>query len=1066
MEKINVPVFKYDPMKRNHILFLLLLFFLTTPYLYSQPAFPPIGSQPVWRVNWTSVGGFSGQDVFTYGDSYCRCGYTYVAVIRNGNEELMYIRMTEDEVFYRLDLEACGEERMLYDFSLDETTTVPVRTGQDDLDAFQEVTVVYEGDGQDNMFLGGPFKQIAYQYEWGPFNFSQISLWYRGIGDLFHPFYPLLNNFNPGQEIVYAFHSLEVDHLTWFCTNENECGLNPVVFVDQDVVGGQQDGSSWVDAYSNLEVALNAADSGAVLWVAEGLYRPTTTDDRGRSFVVRNGVSVYGGFSGAESFFLERDPVAHSTILSGDIGVPGDSTDNTFHVIRIQDVYHFAVLDGLTIQDGNAVGGGLAFPFVEDGGGVIIYAAFESAEVADIQLTRCLFTQNEANSGGALAINDHYAVNSRLAIQSSIFMENSANWGACFHVPENIGNPIDIAITQSSLNTNHAKMGGGGVAFDRSGLVNWQIEDSDFISNRVIGGSGGVLSLEYSVGEKTITVKRSGFIDNFCPGDGGAIGVFHAYGSGSLTIELEKSDFISNESAAGAGGTLSIGSYDPCAIQVSAKDCLFAGNRSADRGGNIAIRTEGAGGDGILTIDRCTFLDNSSWSNIGGALRLLVNTPISDGITPKILEVKIKNSLFAGNRGTISQAVLSNEVGVRDSIFNCTFVDNGLISISKNFSENYDGEQFFNDMYIHNSIIWEPEIDLWQTLYNGEIDPVTLYDFELDHCLISTDSCDLPGGEAACNTHLNYFNLNPFFQDAENGNYSLAGCSPALNAGSLTDIQIGVSDLSGNERIREELIDLGAYEGASLLLRVDSLVDQLACFGDATGTIQLSAEQAIAPISYTLFNSDGNELVENSGGLFTGLAANEYLAVFQDAATCIDSIAFSIAVPQPIAVFLSVQDYFSETEAGAISIDSIVGGNAPYYVTFAGEPLEMNEISNLSPGFYQLLVTDAFDCLLDSLIEIRLIDNWHDLGKEETIFTIFPNPILSGQHLAITNEDLPQTAYSAEILDPLGRILKKFSWSQRHTNVYLPSTWAGGVYFLIIRNSGGAIISTQRLVVH
>ncbi|MEZ4983567.1 MAG: hypothetical protein R2795_00775 [Saprospiraceae bacterium] len=42
----------------------------------------------------------------------------------------------------------------------------------------------------------------------------------------------------------------------------------------------------------------------------------------------------------------------HNTTLSGDIGILNDDSDNTFHVVRIQDVDAYAVLDGISIEEG------------------------------------------------------------------------------------------------------------------------------------------------------------------------------------------------------------------------------------------------------------------------------------------------------------------------------------------------------------------------------------------------------------------------------------------------------------------------------------------------------------------------------------------------------------------------------------------------------------------------------------------------------------------------------------------------------------------------------------------
>ena len=81
---------------------------------------------------------------------------------------------------------------------------------------------------------------------------------------------------------------------------------------------GTQDGSSWTNATSNLQYAMDVAMScnpPAAVWVAGGTYTP------GKSLVVQPKVAVYGGFEGNEPYtydLLQRDFTAHATIIDGD----------------------------------------------------------------------------------------------------------------------------------------------------------------------------------------------------------------------------------------------------------------------------------------------------------------------------------------------------------------------------------------------------------------------------------------------------------------------------------------------------------------------------------------------------------------------------------------------------------------------------------------------------------------------------------------------------------------------------------------------------------------------------
>ena len=58
-----------------------------------------------------------------------------------------------------------------------------------------------------------------------------------------------------------------------------------VIYVKTDAAG-LNDGSTWIDAYNDLQSALGTATDGDSIWVAEGLYRPTISGDRTATFTI------------------------------------------------------------------------------------------------------------------------------------------------------------------------------------------------------------------------------------------------------------------------------------------------------------------------------------------------------------------------------------------------------------------------------------------------------------------------------------------------------------------------------------------------------------------------------------------------------------------------------------------------------------------------------------------------------------------------------------------------------------------------------------------------------------
>ena len=120
------------------------------------------------------------------------------------------------------------------------------------------------------------------------------------------------------------------------------------------------DGLTWETAFSNLQDALAEAKPFDEIWVA-GIYLPDSgignvRRDRTASFIF-DGVLVYGKcFSGTETKFEERDPVANRTVLSGAI-----SEDENLRSLHVCLVKGQSKLDGLVIEFGNANGGSAPF---------------------------------------------------------------------------------------------------------------------------------------------------------------------------------------------------------------------------------------------------------------------------------------------------------------------------------------------------------------------------------------------------------------------------------------------------------------------------------------------------------------------------------------------------------------------------------------------------------------------------------------------------------------------------------------------------------------------------------
>jgi gliding motility-associated-like protein len=168
--------------------------------------------------------------------------------------------------------------------------------------------------------------------------------------------------------------------------------------------GGTKDGSSWTNAYDSKAFALAVLTASNIqYWVAAGIYYPscdasgntTPTDPRTVCWSIKNGgISIYGGFAGTETLFSQRNIRANPTIFSGDIGVAGDPSDNSYHVWNLINT-GTAELDGCTITAGNANSPGYADTNPDDfGGGITVNT--DQTTIID----SCLIVRNSSVWGG------------------------------------------------------------------------------------------------------------------------------------------------------------------------------------------------------------------------------------------------------------------------------------------------------------------------------------------------------------------------------------------------------------------------------------------------------------------------------------------------------------------------------------------------------------------------------------------------------------------------------------------------------------------------------------------
>lgn len=310
--------------------------------------------------------------------------------------------------------------------------------------------------------------------------------------------------------------------------------LLSTVFVSASATGAN-DGSSWTNAYTDLQTALAAATNGTTIEVGQGTYKPTAGTDRTISFDLASGVTLQGGYAGTGTDNPDaRDVTQFPTILSGDIGTAGDNSDNTYHVVYATGVDSTAVLDGFTVTDGKTSTIGSSGVEVT-GGGILI-------ENASPTITNCLITANTANiGGGGMAIEDASAP----AVTDCTFSNNTAELGAGIY-----DQGAGTTFTNCTITDNNAIISGGAIYNNLS---------SPTLIDCTITG-------------------------NFATNSGGAVA---NAGSSPTFINC----FISGNQSNGTGGAMSNNYVDNSSVITTSNpvvtNCTIAGNYAAQNYGGI-----------------------------------------------------------------------------------------------------------------------------------------------------------------------------------------------------------------------------------------------------------------------------------------------------------------------------------------------------------------------------------------------------------------------------------------------------------------------------------------------
>jgi parallel beta-helix repeat protein len=422
------------------------------------------------------------------------------------------------------------------------------------------------------------------------------------------------------------------------------------IYVDADATGADT-GLSWTDAFTTLQAALDAAAYGDEIWVAEGVYTPTHRTDAGDSrsatFVLTDGVALYGGFAATETLRTQRDWEANVTVLSGDLdgndvtdanGVVTDTDNingsNAYHVVTGSGVTETAVLDGFVVTGGFA--GSSSYPH-NSGGGMLIFDGSPTLvnvtfrgnrsrtyggglylNNSDAMLTGITFVSNTAFScGGGL-----YLYESDATLNGNAIVSNTSSFGGGLFLSYS-----DAMLYDNTISANIATRSGGGFFINSSVPV---LSANTIASNAATNSGGGVYS-QFSA----VTLIGNTLVSNTASNGGGAL-IYKG------TVTFTANTVVSN--TANQGGGLHMAPNTGTLINN-----VLADNRANDAGGGLFARGS------TLRLLHTTIARNSSSDGSGVYIRDDSGVYSSVGLTNTILvSHSVGISVTGGNTVTVN----------------------------------------------------------------------------------------------------------------------------------------------------------------------------------------------------------------------------------------------------------------------------------------------------------------------------------------------------------------------------------------------------------------------------
>lgn len=871
------------------------------------------------------------------------------------------------------------------------------------------------------------------------------------------------------------------------------------IFVAADATGNT-DGSSWANAYTNLQDGIDAAMAlgGEVIWVKAGTYRRAESGSRNQKFLINTSgdISIYGGFNGTETALSQRDFRQNVTTISGEYGT-NQSTFNQFLEVTTGDNR----LDGFHISGFNNNSAPSGVITVSNGGSLTV--------------ANCVINNNFSSSGnlGSIALTNDGVIN----FHGCNFYDNQVSLSIIivryYLSPSLVSEVINCTMTNNNVGlfiiselgpmkvVNNTIYGNtnSGAAFNLS------LTDGSEIYNNIIWNNS---SSQIGTGANMIVnsniIEGTSLNGNFSidpqlkdPSSGD-----YRLKSCSPARNQGNNAFLPAAFTADINGeqrifdtTIDLGAYEQQGFPIQINtfetfDVVCFGSST----GEVAIGAVGGTGPLEYSIDGINFTDQPLIQNLSSG-NYTITVRDEDGCTETGL-VDVNEITTAAVGATVNSV---DNTCFNESLGSLALVPSGGVSP---YTFSIDGTTFQSSPTFTGLAAGNYQLTVLDALgcdftIAGNVGQPN----EISSTVMVTEpSCN--GDSDGSITITTSGGTAPYQYSIDNVNFQSSEMFSGLEAGSLTVFVLDDNGCTGFQ-------DIVITEPNTLTA---SLITSPACFDETNGSIEVIVTggsspfeysidgtnfqssdvfENLAPSSYTISildakgctTSSQNSIDENaeinisnsasmpgcngdsngeitltaSGGSgtfefsldgvnyqsnneFNGLSAGDYTVIVRDASNCSASSNISISAPD----ILSLSASFNGSQVNLAAS----GGTAPYEYSEDGTTFQSSPVFILANGQYTFTVRDANGCTANSAGDL-VITSFEP--NPEIMFSVFPNP--SNTNIIIESIE---TIKMVRIINFNGKVLKSARLNEQKIALDI-STLEDGIYLIEVMDTKGQV---------